>query len=151
MSAALAAPALPDLTDASHWAVEVISVTPSPNGRRAVAGHVVAFCTAEIGGMFTLHDMRVVLTSYGLRVRLPNRPIIIGGELALLPSGKPSRAEVVTFRSYPAWLAFGQAVIAAIRHAYPDALPLPSIHFPPERNSCDAPHERLESQTKSVA
>ena len=86
-------------------------------------GHVVYVTLLLHPFGLLLSDAQIVAMPCGLRVVFPRRGIVAAGELRRHSNGDPVTIRPTSFPSRHDWEQFSIATIAAIRDAFPDALP----------------------------
>lgn len=98
--------------------LECIAFTPADH-----RGLLIGFCDLRVAGLLDLREMRIGRVPGGLRVVSPQRGVLRHGELARMPNGDVRVVRPVTVADPDDALAFNRAALAAVRRAYPDALP----------------------------
>jgi hypothetical protein len=100
------------------WHVGISAWHPHRNA------HNHGYVDIALPGGLRLHDLRVVELQTGkLGIVPPRRCMFRGSELVCDADGEPITHPTLSFATPDERHAFGAAVIAAIREAYPDALP----------------------------
>ncbi len=94
-------------------------------------GGVLGFVDLGLPGGLELRDLRLGWRNGALTLTGPRRAVLAGGDVARLPRGEMRTLYPIAIPDPEDQRAFAAAAVAAIRRAFPDALP-PALMPPPQ-------------------